>query len=283
MAAKLRMILRLFRFYGRMDLLWVLRDTKYCLIYIFSDLVSCGAAVAGVFLLSVQFDGFLGLTKEAVFFMLAYGVVVDGIYMLFCTSSNNGQVSRIIARGQLDHSLIQPIPLWMDLLTCGFAPFSGSSRLICGATLMGYCLQKLAQPVGVWWLFCLGISLAGSVIIYVSAIYIVSCLAFYVPAAAEEIAGNVVSLFGDLKSYPLGGLSGLWRTVFCTLVPIGGAAWLPSLGLLRQLENGKMAKECLATAGIAAVCMTIAVILFKKGLYHYATYGSPRYSSLGHR
>ena len=39
-------------------------------------------------------------------------------------------ISRRLGRGQLDHTLVQPQPIWLSLLTEGFMPFSGSPVLL---------------------------------------------------------------------------------------------------------------------------------------------------------
>ena len=31
-----------------------------------------------------------------------------------------GNISRVIGRGQLDHWMIQPVPVWIQMATCGF-------------------------------------------------------------------------------------------------------------------------------------------------------------------
>ena len=61
-------------------------------------------------------------------FLLGYALLVRGVIDTFF-NYNVAFISRRIGRGQLDHMLVQPQPLWMALLTEGFAPFSGSGML----------------------------------------------------------------------------------------------------------------------------------------------------------
>ena len=136
-------LLRLYRIYARLDLLWFLRDTGYCLLYMVSDAVCAGASVGGVLLLCERLGGFGGMGKNELLFLLSYAVLVSGLCgMLFC-GNNMGHISRIIGRGQLDHCMVQPVPLWMQLLAGGFLPFTGSSKLLCGAVLCAYSIRRL--------------------------------------------------------------------------------------------------------------------------------------------
>ena len=129
-----------------MDLLWFLRDTRYCLLQIFSDTVCAFCTIAGVFLLSEKFGGFGGMNQGEILFMMGFSTLVDGIYMMFFIGNNTSMISRIIGRGQLDHVMIQPVPLWAELLAQGFSPLSGSSMLVCGIGLTAYAVRRLPYP-----------------------------------------------------------------------------------------------------------------------------------------
>ena len=284
MADKIRMLFRLYRVYGGMDLKWFLRDTRYCLLQICTDLVSTGASMAGVFVLAERFGGIGGLTQDQLLFMLGYAMLGDGVHMLFFAGYNFGQISRTIGRGQLDHNMIQPVPLWMQLLTGGFSPVSGSGSLLCGIGLTAYAVSRLELAVTPGWLLLLLASLIASALLLLACVYLVSCIAFWAPVAAEESASLVHGLFGELKRYPLGGMGVLWQAVFCTVVPVGLAGWFPSLGLLAGLDHAPQTPFFPALTFIAAAIFgLLAVQLFRKGMKYYATHGSPRYTGFGHR
>ena len=89
-----------------MDLLWFLRDTRYCLLQIVSDTICACCTIAGVFLLSEKFGGFGGMNQAEILFMMGFSTLVDGIYMMFFIGNNTAMISRIIGRGQLDHVMI---------------------------------------------------------------------------------------------------------------------------------------------------------------------------------
>jgi len=276
----IKMIFKLLGRSAKMDLLWLLRDTRYCLLQIFSDSVAALASVSAVLLLSARFGGIGGMTSREILFMCGYAVLIDGVLLALFGGSNAVHISRIIGRGQLDHMLIQPVPLWMQLLTEGFVPFSGSSKLICGVVLLTVSISQLGLAVTPLWLAMLVFSQLCSLATVVSSVYIVSCTAFFAPVAAEEISMVVMELFGDIKLYPLGGLSARAMATFCTIVPVGLAAWFPSSVLLDKTPAGL---PYTLTFIIAAILTAIAAYLFKRGIHHYEKSGCIRYTGFGHR
>jgi len=274
----IKILFRLYGQYAKMDLLWLLRDTRYFLLQLVSDAVTGICTVTGVFLLSVSFGDFSGMSREEILFMMGYSVFLDGIYTVFFIGNNTSMVSRIIGRGQLDHIMIQPVPLWTQLLAQGFSPFSGSPLLILGTGLSWYGAVRAGVAISPGWILLFLFYSVCSCLIMLSFLYLLSCTAFYSPAAAEEIAGTVRDLFSSLKTYPLGKMNKTVRGIFLTVIPIGLASWLPSLILLRTGEKGGF-----YIPAAAAVLFTIALLFFKKGLKHYVLHGSPRYTGFGHR
>lgn len=276
MAANLKTLLRLYRIYARMDALWFLRDTRYCLLQMAADVVSAAACVSGIFLLAARFDGLGGMTRPEVLFLLGYATLVDGVYMLLFASNNAGQVSRIIGRGQLDHCVLQPVPIWMQLLASGFSPVSGCSILMCGAALSAYAVHAGALPVSIPLLLLCALC---SCAVIISVVYLISCLAFYAPAAAEEIASDARGLFGEMKGYPLGGLAPALQAFFCTVLPIGLTGWMPAQALIRPAGPSPF----LLLFAAACALLFLTQYVFRKGMKRYATIGCSRYSGFGHR
>lgn len=281
-----KILIRLYRQYAKMDLLWFLRDTRYFFIQLVSDVVSGGCTIAGVCLLSANFKDFSGMTQNEILFMMGYALFVDGIYMVFFIGNNTGMVSRIIGRGQLDHIMIQPVPLWAELLAQGFSPVSGSPIMIFGIGLTAYGAISADLPINAFIILLFLFYSICSIVIVMSFIYLISCFAFYAPAAAEEIAGVGKELFSSLKTYPLGNMKGFQKHIFLSLIPVGLCAWFPSTLLIKAVKYGLEAvliPEAFYLPIAAAIFSLIAIIKFKKGMIYYETYGSPRYSGFGHR
>lgn len=286
MADNLKTLFRLYRHYAKMDLLWFLRDTRYFLLQFLSDTVSGGCTIAGVYLLSLRFQGFCGFNREEILFMMGYSVFIDGLYMMFFIGYNTGMISRIIGRGQLDHFVIQPVPIWTQLLAQGFSPFSGSPMVIFGAALTWYGAEKASIVMGPGWIVLFLLYGSCSCLIVFSFICLLSCTAFYAPAAAEEIAMVGKDLFSSLKTYPLGNMKAGMKGLFLTVIPIGLSAWFPSLLLLQAGKQGLSSLKLPAALYLptaSAILLTTSILLFKKGMKHYAAFGSPRYTGFGHR
>lgn len=276
----LRRVLRLYLFYAKMDLSWVLRDARYAFFGILADFIMNLSAIGGVFLLSVRFNGVGGMNGDEVLFMLGYGTVATGIYLMFFSNGNVGLISRVIGRGQFDHKLLEPLPLKIQLMTEGFAPVSGSGNFIAGIVLVAAALFRLKVHISVWWAVLLVFSLITTTVITLAELYLCSSLAFWAPVAAEEISSYVGDLNWALSNYPLSGMPVWLRGVLITVLPAGLCAWFPALALLGRSPFGL---TLVYPAAVAGVFTTIAVFFFQKGLRHYEKIGSQRYKDLGHR
>lgn len=146
--------LNLLKMYARMDLNWLTQDTKYCLICIISDIISMASAVSSVVLLAVRFGGVGGLSEAETLFMMGFTTIGNGLFtMLFC-NYNVANISRRIGRSQLDHMMIQPLPIAVQLATEGFAPFTGVGALICGILVTVWSLFQLGGALA-WWAWLL--------------------------------------------------------------------------------------------------------------------------------
>ena len=145
MADKIWTVLRLLRLYARMDLNWVLQDFKAAVIVICAEMINNLTAVSGILLLAVRFGGAGGLSTDEILLMLGFFELADGLcYMLF-GGFNVLHISRRIGRGQVDHMLIQPRPLIVQLLTEGFMPVSGSGGFLIGILLTALAWARLRQ------------------------------------------------------------------------------------------------------------------------------------------
>src|SRR5579859_4006847 len=128
-------LVALWRLYATMDLLWMLRDMQTVVFWIVSDMIVTTVAATGTFLLAARFNGIGLWNLEHVVFLLGYALTVGGVpAVLF--NYNLAFISRRIGRGQLDHILIQPHPIWMALLTEGFAPFTAAMTLLPGVAVL---------------------------------------------------------------------------------------------------------------------------------------------------
>ena len=277
--ASLRRILELWALYARLDILFIWRAPGKAVAYYASDLVIGAAAVTATFLLAERFDGIGAWSRLQVIFLLGYALVVRGAINLFF-NFNVAHISRRIGRGQLDHVLVQPQPMWMVLVTEGFAPVSGGGMLAPGAVLVVWSVGQLGLEVTPGWLTMFALYLVSSVAIIMAFDYAWASVAFWAPRAAEEINSSTWRLMTELNQFPLDGLPSIALIGLVTVVPAGLVAWLPSRTLL---DVGGEWWAWLAPVLGAAVISAVALLVFARGMRHYADTGSARYLPYGHR
>jgi ABC-2 type transport system permease protein len=278
-ARPLRRLLRLWGIYARMDLLFIARGVKLAVAYYVADLLIGASSAATTYLLAERFGGIGPWTRPAILFMLGYGLLVRG--MMECLFSFNiSYISRRIGRGQLDHMLVAPLPIWMSLLTEGFMPVTGSGVLILGLALTYLGLRDLALAATPGWVALLAVNLAGSAAVMLGFNYWWATLAFWAPRAAEEINSSTLRMMHQLKQFPLDGLGALVVGGLVTLLPVGLVAWYPARALV-GLDPWPWALAVTPLAGLLSVAL--AAWLFSRGMKQYGRTGSTRYLSYGFR
>jgi ABC-2 type transport system permease protein len=279
MAGKLRRLARLWLLYAKMDLLWITRDVKIFILYAATDTLLNIGGLLGMLLLAERFAGIGAWSKVQILFLLSYSAIAGGLIdTLF--NYNVSDISRRIGRGQMDHVLIQPQPIWMALLTDGFSPFSGALVMAPGLLLMVWELPRLNLHVEPWWYAALMLNIAASVTITMAFQFIWGSIAFWAPRAAEEINSSTSRLMAQLRPYPLDGLGGMLAGGLLVVLPVGFLGWFPSRALL-GLDPRPI--DLFVTPLAAVAFALIALSVFRKGLRHYERTGSQRYLPHGHR
>jgi ABC-2 type transport system permease protein len=278
---RVKRVLALWRVAAYLDLMFIARSPRQLVGYVLTDAMLSLAAAAGTLLLAERFAGIGAWTQDQVLFMLGYAIVAAGILSLFF-GFNVLFISRRLGRGQLDHTLLQPQPLWQSLLTEGFMPFSGGAELIPGLALMLWAAPRLGLPFphDPAWGALLLLNLLASAVILLAFSYTWGSLAFWAPRTAEEISSSALRMMTQLKPFPLDGAGALLTGGLLTALPAGFVAWYPCRALL-GLDPAPYA--VLITPLAAVALAAVALGIFGKGIAHYARTGSQRYSSFGHR
>ena len=275
----LRQLFRLWRVYAWLDLMWVTRSFRQFLLYYVGDAVVYLATAVSMVLLAERFDGIGPWSKWQIVFMLGYGLLATSLLDMFC-GYNVRFISRRLGRGQFDHTLIQPQPVWMALLTDGFNPFGSSSSLIAGAAILIWSAGHITLPLSAMWPVWFMLNLVSSAGIMLAVNFAWGSLAFWAPRAAEEITTPLSRLFDQLKVFPLDGLGGVLLGSMLTVLPVGLVAWYPCRALL-GLDLNPAAVFITPLAGLGAALL--ATLVFTKGMHHYERTGSQRYRAMGHR
>jgi len=275
----IRQLFRLWRLYAWLDLMWITRSFRQFLLYYTGDAVVYLATVTAMLLLAERFDGIGPWSKWQIVFMLGYGLMATSLLDMFF-GYNVRFISRRLGRGQFDHTLIQPQPVWMALLTDGFNPFGASSSLIAGLAILVWAAGRVSLSVSPGWLALFVLNLLSSAAIMLAVNFVWSSLAFWAPRATEEITTPLSRLFDQLKVFPLDGLGGVLLGSMLTVLPVGLVAWYPCRALL-GLDTNPAAVCVTPLAALAA--SGLSALIFTKGMHHYERTGSQRYRAMGHR
>ena len=275
----LRRLWQLWRLYAWMDYLWLTRSFEKFAVYYLGDVIINAAALSSILLLAERFDGLGPWSKPQLIFMLGYAAMATGLLAIFC-GYNVLFIGRRLGRGQFDHTLLQPQPLWMALLTDGFNPFGASGTFLTGLGLTLWAGRALPIPITLGWLaLCMG-NLLASALVVLAVSFFWGSLAFFTPRAAEEINTPLMAFFEQLKLFPLDGLSGSMLNGLLTIMPVGLVAWYPCRALLGLAP----AWYAVWVTPLAAVLLALlALAMFRRGMQHYARIGSGRYRDMGHR
>ena len=273
----MRAIPRLMAAQVRLDWHVVTRSAKVFFGWTVTDLVYRAASVSGLLLVAERFSGIGAWDRHQVLFLLGYVSLVDTfVWGLF--NANMAFVSRIIGRGQLEHRLIQPRPLWISMLTSGAAPIWALSQLIPAAVLLAMSLGHLSVSIGPGWWFRLLVSVVGSVLIQQSFQFAWASAAFWAPVGAEEISSETNRVLENLRPFPLDGFGRGITGTLVTILPTGLIAWYPARGLA-----GVGAVSWVRFLGSVLLAFSIALLLFRLGLRRMFGAGIGRYTDFGHR
>ncbi len=280
-AITLRRYLSLFAISAKMDLFWLLFDWRLSLMVILTDIFINIASVTHVFVLAWRFGGVGGMSLWEVLFMLGYVTCVTGVYQLFCAGNNTGHISRVIGRGQVDHMMIQPLPVFAQLAAGGFSPFSGSQNLITGIGIIVWASREMGLRVGALFIAGIAAYLFVSLAIIIGLSYMFSSLAFRWQVAFEEVSTLIIDdLTGMLGNFPLSGMPLPIQWALVTVIPAGLLGWFPACALLGKTPLGLSALYPLL---VAIIIWTLAAAFFKLGWRYYVRNGSNRYFDGGFR
>lgn len=280
MAGRRTGVFALLKLYAKMDLNWLLQDFKSAVIVIFSETLMNISGMMGVLLLAYRFGGVGGLSADEILFMLGFYELANGIGWVFFGNYNVMHISRRIGRGQADHMLIQPRPIWMQLLTEGFMPFSGSGSMVAGAVLTAVAVSRLQIALSAAWFLLLVFYIVVHIVLIAAQSVLYGSLAFRNPVSCEEISSVIIDLNNQLGRYPLIGLPKWLSGLLFTVVPVALTAFLPALALLKDL--GKEISVTLHLV-VSLIFLIFAVIAFRKGLVYYEKHSCSRYKEMGFR
>lgn len=214
--------------------------------------------------------------RAQLIFLVGFSMTGRGIAQL-CGGENVMMISRKIARGQLDHNLIQPIPLWKSLVIEGFGSIDLLITIVLGLSCFTWGLMAEGRSDPIWWIAVVLNVVASATIVFATQ-YLWGSMAFYFPQAAEEITTITDSAISQLSILPINGALPIVKAVLSSILPIAMIGSIPSYILIHKTGATLFVVPIFAT-----IYTLISLTIFNKGLQHYGKFSVSRYSSFGHR
>lgn len=256
-----------------MNVIYILSTREQAVMGTTTDFIYHSGQFAAPLLVVLGFGHIGRWTVPELVFMLAYGTVVAGLLDLF---DGVWSLSEYVSRGEIDHFMLQPHPVWLTMLTKQFSPLWNWPVLVLGASALTWSIRVLHLDPSPIWIGLLLINLVASFAVKSAYMNIWGSLAFWAPRAAEPASGIAASLAGEL-TYPLDTLPRSFKAALVSAVPTGLFAWLPSRALLGLGPTSEV-----WDTPLAAIALTVlAVLLFRAGMRHYMKTGSRRYVGIG--
>jgi ABC-type uncharacterized transport system permease subunit len=271
-------VIDLLRAHARLGLEPFLRGGWQAVGWVLGESLISASTVLATMLLAVRFDHIAGWTSAELFFLVGFVLVVRGLAAIF-SGRNVLLISRKIGRGQLDHILQQPVPLWKALAAEGFSPFDLAVTLVMGFGVLIWSINAL-DVVTPLWIVVLLLNLGAGSLVIVSYQYLWGSLAFFAPRGAEEINTPTLGVVSSLSAFPLDLAPRVVLVALTTVVPVAFVGWVPSRALV---DGSAGAGQLMLTPLFAAAFAVVAALVFRKGLRRYGRQGVGRYSDFGHR
>ncbi len=208
-----------------------------------------------------------GWSYHEILFIYGFSLLPKGLDHLFCDNLWNVGYW-IVRKGEFDKYLTRPIN---PLLTVTVEIFQVDSfgELVVGIALIITSVRHLSLPF-VWYDIPLAIvAVIFGMLIYTSIKIALAAVAFWVKQSGHLI--NMVYGMNDFSKYPVEIYSRPVRNGITYIIPFAFTAFYPASYLLRHTHP---VFSILGTVIAACVLLTIALIVWHKGLDAYESAGS---------
>ena len=232
-----------------------------------STLVATVFGLALVFLLFRRAPEIAGWTFDEILFLYGFGLIPLALFNVISVNLYYfGQL--YIVEGKFDRVLLRPVHSLFQVMNEQFRLEAVGDAAV-GVALVIYAGSKIGlELTPTQWLIGVGAVLCGFAI-YLGVFLILTCVSFW----AEDRVGVIPPVYNMLTfgRYPLDIYNPLIRFLLSWIVPFGFAAFYPSAKLLGHSEHDRV---FLALPLVAAVCLTVAVLLWNRGARNYSSTGS---------
>lgn len=231
-------------------------------------IVACSGLLFILFLINGEsVTSIKGWLREEVLFIYGFSLIPQSV--LSCFAMNLYQFGdRYIIQGQFDRVLLRPLNSLFQVLFESFN-LEAAGTFITGLGVVFYAADKLAisfSAVDVLWMIVGGLS--GGLIL-VSVFVIVASCSFHF----EDRLGISAPIFNLMTfgRYPLPIFGRAIQFILCWLIPFAFVAFFPATHFLKRQGFSLL---CYLTPVVAMVCVILASLAWRAGVYRYSSTGN---------
>jgi len=194
-------------------------------------------------------------------------VIAEGIGSLFFEGT--WHLAWRVNQGEVDYLIVRPYPVVLQVMSANIG-LNGLGNLVSGGILLGWSLTR----VDVRWSAGL---VAAAVVLFVSAILIKLAINLATNASSFwlespfSIFAFALHQVGDLARYPMTVYAVGIQAALTLVVPFAFVSFFPASALL---DRGEFAWVGWLTPLVAAYCLAMAALVFRRGLRRYESTGS---------
>lgn len=210
-------------------------------------------------------DNIKGWDFNQILFLYAFSSTSFGIWHYFFV--NTISIPYYIRTGTLDRFLLRPINPVFQIMTDSFDE-DGIADLLFGSILLVIASNKL--KITVTKILFLPLLIVSGSLIYASLTLLGSLVSFFTITNTD--LSDLTMKLSEFSKYPLDIYTHILRLIFTTIIPIGFAAYYPSLF---YLTNNKFSKFLLIVSPIISLIFFLLVCkIWNLALRKYSSSGS---------
>jgi ABC-2 type transport system permease protein len=236
-------------------------------------IMTFGAALAnatGFIFLKVIFDRFPsinGWTKWEVVVIYALVFFSEGVGSLFFEGT--WRLSRLVNRGDLDFALVRPLPPIGQVMASDIG-MNGVGNILLGGVLIGDGLYHLHLHWTVPKALAAVVLLVSGSAIKIAVNLASNSAAFWFQGGFNPLAFSLHQM-GDMARYPLQIYALGVKLALSVAIPFAFISFFPATALFRE---GGWHWVGYATPLVAAYCVALSIVIFRRGLRRYESAGN---------
>jgi ABC-2 type transport system permease protein len=208
-----------------------------------------------------------GWTFWGVVLMFGAVALAEGVGSLFFEGM--WRLAQRINTGDLDYYLVRPYPVALQVSACEVG-INGLSNIVIGGLMIGVALAHVDIAWSTWRVL-LGVMLFGSAIAIKVAINLATNAVSFWLSSPSPLFAMAVHQVGDLARFPLSIYPPVLKAALGAVLPFAFVSFFPIAYLL---DNGESRWVGLLTPLVAAYCVAVAMLVFRRGLRRYESAGN---------